>query len=224
MVSLDETRAAARPRPGGRSEDKRRALLRGALVVFGRDGYTRASIGDIAREAGVSTRTIYNHVRDKAELFELVMVQSATAVATAQIEVVDRHLRKVTDLDADLLAFAREWARPMPAYVDHFAVVRQIRADSGHIPDHALVAWREAGPGRVEAVMTGHMAALVERGLLDTDDPGLAGRHFTLLVTAEVADRSGFGADPLPDEEIDALATAGAHVFLRAYRAAAPER
>lgn len=215
---MSETRT--RSRPGGRSEDKRRALLRGALVIFGRDGYTRASIGDIAREAGVSTRTVYNHMRDKAELFEHVMVDSATAVADAQIEVIDRHLRKVTDLDADLIAFAREWATPMPAYVDHFAVVRQIRAESGHIPPAALAAWRAAGPQRVHAAMGRRMAALVERGLLDAPDPGRAGQHFTLLVATEVAERSGFGADPLPAAVIEEIATAGARVFLRAYRAA----
>jgi len=33
-----------------------------------RDGYTRASIDAISAEAGVSTRTIYNHFTDKAML------------------------------------------------------------------------------------------------------------------------------------------------------------
>ena len=41
--------------------DKREAILRGALTVFARDGYTRASIDAIAKEGEVSTRTLYNH-------------------------------------------------------------------------------------------------------------------------------------------------------------------
>lgn len=205
-------------RPGGRSEDKRRALLRGALLVFARDGYTRASIGEIARAAGVSTRTIYNHARDKADLFEQVIVDSATAVAAAQVEVVDRHLRKVTDLDADVLAFAREWAVPMPAYVDHFAVVRQIRAETGHVPEPVLEAWQDAGPRRVDAALGARIADLVEDGLVAAADPVLAGRHLSLLVAVDVAHRSAWGATPLPAEEVDRLAVAGAHVWLRAYR------
>lgn len=216
MSSAD---AAVARRPRGRSEDKRRAIMRGALTVFGRDGYTRASIDSIAKEAQVSTRTIYNHVKDKAELFELVIVDSSTAVATAQIEVIDRHLAKVTDLDADLLAFGREWATPMPAYADHFAMVRQVRAEVGHIPDAALEAWRNAGPRRVSGAMTGRLRELVTRGLLDTDDPAQATQHLILLVATEVSDRSSFGLQPLPAEEIDRIASAGVRVFLRAYRA-----
>ena len=46
--------------------DKRRAIIDGALAVFARDGYTRASIDAISAEAGVSTRTVYNHFTDKA--------------------------------------------------------------------------------------------------------------------------------------------------------------
>jgi len=67
-----------------RRPDKRRAILRGALNVFAHDGYTRASIDAVAAEAGVSTRTIYNHFSDKAELFQTVIHESAAQVADAR--------------------------------------------------------------------------------------------------------------------------------------------
>jgi AcrR family transcriptional regulator len=97
--------------------DKHRAILRGALTVFARDGYTRASMDAIAAEAGVSTRTIYNHFGDKADLFHAVIQDSVTQVADAQIAVVDRHLTKIIDLEADLTEFARAWAAPMLQYI-----------------------------------------------------------------------------------------------------------
>ena len=56
--------------------DKRRAILAGALTVFARDGYTRASIDAIAAQAIVSTRTIYNHFQCKAHLFQTVIQES----------------------------------------------------------------------------------------------------------------------------------------------------
>ncbi|MFC6936446.1 TetR/AcrR family transcriptional regulator [Actinomadura yumaensis] len=79
--------------------------------MFAQDGYARASIDAIAARAGVSTRTIYNHFADKAGLFEAVIHSSATRAADAQIAIVDRHLRKVVDLEADLVDFGRSGRR-----------------------------------------------------------------------------------------------------------------
>src|ERR1700759_3340330 len=105
--------AGTRRRPGGRSAEKQEAMLRGGLAVFGRDGYTRAAVDAIAREAGVSTRTIYNHYADKAELFAAVIVASADRVAESQIGTIAQYL---DDDEPDLRAFARVWATPDPAY------------------------------------------------------------------------------------------------------------
>jgi AcrR family transcriptional regulator len=89
-------------RPGGQP-DKHRAILDGALVMFARDGYMRASLDAIAAEAGVSNRTIYNHFADKAELFQAVIQESTQRVSDTMIDVIDRHLGKVVDLEADLI-------------------------------------------------------------------------------------------------------------------------
>src|SRR5690606_7048847 len=131
------TRAAA-SRPRGGLADKRRAILTGALTVFARDGYTRASIDAISTQAGVSTRTVYNHFTDKTELFLTVIQESATRAAEARIAIIQRHLRKVTGVEADLIEFGREWLTPMPELASHFAMVRQIRAEAEHIPPEAM--------------------------------------------------------------------------------------
>ena len=60
---------------------KRGAIERAARAVFGRLGYARASIDQIAAEAGVSTRTLYNHFGDKLGLFSQVLVDGAAEVA-----------------------------------------------------------------------------------------------------------------------------------------------
>ncbi|MDQ3628511.1 MAG: TetR/AcrR family transcriptional regulator [Actinomycetota bacterium] len=194
--------------------DKRRAILAGALSVFARDGYTRASIDAIAAEAGVSTRTIYNHFQDKAGLFEGVIQHSATQVADAQIVLVDRHLWKVTDLEADLIEFGRAWATPMPDYVEHFALVRQINAEAGHFPRAAIDAWQEIGPLRVRREIGSRMAQLADRGLLNIDDPDRAALHFTLLVAVH---NPSYRGAPLADREIDLMVRAGVRAFLHGY-------
>ena len=201
-------------RQTSRTIDKRRAILNGALVILARDGYARASIDAIAAEAGVSTRTIYNHFADKAGLFEAVIEHSADQVAEAQLALIDRYLWKVTDIEADLRHFGQAWANPMPDYADHFALVRQINAERGHIPEAAIERWQENGPRRVRRALAARMSELAERGLLAISDPELAALHFTLLVSTR--DPSQPGVD-LAGQDRDTMVHAGVRAFLHGY-------
>ncbi|MPY83759.1 MAG: TetR family transcriptional regulator [Actinophytocola sp.] len=197
-----------------RTTDKRTAMLEGALVILARDGYTRASIDAIAAEADVSTRTIYNHFGDKAGLFEAVIEHSADRVAEAQLAVIDRHLWKVTDIETDLRDFGRAWATAIPEYADHFALVRQINAERGHIPDAAIERWQQTGPRRVRSALAARMKELSDRGLLKIDDPDLAALHFALLVSANDPSQPGVA---LADHDLDTMVDAGVHAFLHGY-------
>src|ERR1043165_1197803 len=96
---------AARPGHEGRPE-KRRAITEAARKVFGHEGYTRASVDTIAAEAGVSKRTIYNHFTDKEHLFLTVALEGADEVTAAIAQTMDRHLRKIVDLEQDLIDFS----------------------------------------------------------------------------------------------------------------------
>ncbi|GAA5069846.1 AcrR family transcriptional regulator [Thermocatellispora tengchongensis] len=204
-------------RPRGGTSGKRRAILDGALAVFARDGYSRASIDAISAEAGVSTRTVYNHFTDKAGLFQAVIQESASRAAAAQIEIIERHLRKVTDLEADLMEFGLAWAMPMAADHDaHFALVRQINADAGHIPQEAIDAWQETGPLRVRRALAAHLSRLTERGLLRTDDPERAALHLFLLISS--VNPSYHRVTP-SEKEIADMVTAGIRAFLYGYAA-----
>jgi len=195
--------------------DKRRAILAGALTVFARDGYTRASIDAISAEAGVSTRTIYNHFHDKAQLFETVIEESTRQVAEAQIAIIDRYLRKVTDLEADLIEFGQALATPLTDFGEHFALVRQIDAEAEHIPRAALDAWEEAGPRRVIRELGRRMRQLAEEGLLTIDDPDRAAVHFMLLVQGSIPFHHGIGATR--QAEINEVVIAGVRAFLHGY-------
>ncbi|MGW3353372.1 TetR/AcrR family transcriptional regulator [Nonomuraea rubra] len=196
-------------------EDKRKAILAGALTVFARDGYTRASVDAIARAAEVSTRTIYNHFADKAVLFQAVIQESAARAAEAQLAVIDRHLRKVTDLEADLVDFGREFTAPVgDGHAEHFALVRQINAEAGHIPQAAIDAWQETGPHRVRREVAAHLRRWTEQGLLHAENPDRAAVHLLLLIS--VSDPSYQGTVPT-EEEINETVTSGVRAFLHGY-------
>lgn len=190
--------------------DKRQAVLAGGLTVFARDGYTRASIDVIAAEAKVSSRTIYNHFQDKAGLFHAVIQDSAERVAAAQLELVHRYLRKITDLEANLVEFGIAWRTPMPDYADHSALVRQVNAEAGHIPREAIDAWQDAGPLAVRRAVADRFAELADDGLLDFEDPTRAALHFFLLISGADASYPGGRTG----EEISDTVISGVHTFL----------
>lgn len=65
-----------------RTERKRRDIFDAARVVFTREGYAPARMEQIARDAGVSTATLYAHYPSKAELFRTVVDDSLADVVT----------------------------------------------------------------------------------------------------------------------------------------------
>lgn len=168
---------------GRGSTGKRDAILTGAFEVFARDGYARASIDTIANQAKVSTRTIYNHFTDKAALFHVLIEDSATRVAHAQIAIIDEHLSTVTDLETDLVAFGKAWANPVPEHTQHFALVRHINADIDHIPQDTIEAWQQAGPMHVRSELARRLQHLIDRDLLRGDDPDRMAQHLVLLTS-----------------------------------------
>lgn len=213
------TKASERPRGG--LADKRRAILAGGLTVFARDGYTRASIDAIAAAAAVSTRTIYNHFTDKADLFQAVIQDSARRVADAEIAIIDRYLHKVTDLEADLIEFGLAWASPMTAehtehteHAAHLALVRQVNAEAGHIPAEAIEAWQRTGPLRVRGALAARLGPLAERGLLRIADPDRATVHLLLLISVY---EPSYRALVPNRAQLTEMVTAGVRAFLRGY-------
>ncbi len=84
----------------------------------------------------------------------------------------------------------------MTAYTEHFALVRQINAEVGHIPQAALDAWQETDPCACAATSPDTCSSWADQGLLHIDDADRAAIHFVLLAATEVANRSYHGAIP----------------------------
>src|ERR1017187_10303463 len=79
-----------RPRRGTESA-RTDTLIRAATLVFLRDGYGGASIDKVASEAGVSTRTIYERFKNKADLLGAVITRlverdMSTVLATEELD------------------------------------------------------------------------------------------------------------------------------------------
>ncbi|MEV5982728.1 TetR/AcrR family transcriptional regulator [Streptomyces sp. NPDC052114] len=214
----DQDTEGQKPLRKGMAE-KRRAITSGARTVFGREGYTRASIDAIAAEAGVSTRTIYNHFGDKEGLFRAVLLESAATVTETTAAVFERHLRKVRDVEEDLLDLARDWVAQSAAHPGHFAVVRQIIPEGGRLPADVLAEWQRIGPRATQEALGHWLLELGRQGLLAVDETNArkAARQFALMVGGGVTAESYFGALPLTEAEIEEIVRDGVGIFLRVY-------
>lgn len=199
--------------------EKRRAITVAARAVFGREGYSRASVDVIAVEAGVSKRTIYNHFTDKEQLFQAVALEGAEQVTEAIGEILERHLRKIVDLREDLIAFAQDRVTALARFPDHFALVRTIEAEVTRIPPDVLQVWREVGPLSSHTRLAPYLRRIADRGPLVMDDSEQAAHHFNLLTITDVNQRTFYGALPLPESETNIIVTSGVDAFLRLYGA-----
>lgn len=207
------TKTASR-RAGGRP-DKRSDVTRAARAVFGRLGYAQASMDVIAAEAAVSTRTIYQHFRTKEELFAAVLEDSAHEVADDFAATVDSAMTGV-DVHEDLIALGAAFVAQTTDHPEHFAMVRQIRADALQLPSEVIDRWHQAGPLRVQTKVADRLRALADLGQLHLDSAELAALHFIALVTAPTTIRPYAAATPHPRETVAAV-KAGVTAFLTGY-------
>ncbi len=75
--------AARRGRPG----HDQRAVLRVAVDLFNRQGYDATSVGDVARELGLTKSAIYHHVPSKEHLLRSAIDEALDALTAALDEV-----------------------------------------------------------------------------------------------------------------------------------------
>ena len=62
------------------ADDKRAAILAAALLLFGRYGYRRTSIDDLARETGIAKGTVYLYFATKEAIFRALCEQVTVRV------------------------------------------------------------------------------------------------------------------------------------------------
>src|SRR5579859_7027660 len=137
--AADEPRRG-RGRPQLRSDDETRALiLEAARHEFAHSGYAATSMENVARRAGVSTKTLYRLLPNKAALFEAMVTQriddfvSVVRLRACDGSDVEAQLTEALTVFADLILDA-----------EVMAIQRLILADSDKFPDIAETFFRKA--------------------------------------------------------------------------------
>jgi AcrR family transcriptional regulator len=176
-----------RPRRG--TESARTAALIGAATqVFLREGYALASIDKVASEAGVSTRTIYERFKNKADLLAAVITRlvdrdMATVLATPELDRLDPE-QALTAIAQTITNRARD-----PEAV---ALFRIVATEGLRFPELAA-KMRDSTKRRWDGVIANYFRGQIKRGTLDLADPDRAAELFLQMIGAELRECLLFG-------------------------------
>jgi AcrR family transcriptional regulator len=156
-------------------------LIGAATRVFLREGYGHASIDKVAAEAGVSTRTIYERYKNKADLLAAVITglvdrDVATALATPDLD-------RVEPMEA-LTAIARA-ITSRASDPDSVALFRIVATEAQRFPELAAKT-REGTKRRMETAIASYFRGQVERGTLALAEPDRAATLFLQMISAEL--------------------------------------
>jgi AcrR family transcriptional regulator len=177
-------------RPKRGTESARADTLIGAATrVFLREGYESASIDKVATEAGVSTRTIYERFKNKAELLgaaiaRLIDRDMATVIAPAELDKLP--------LKAALLLIG-ETLTGRARNPDSAALIRILAKEAQRFPELAA-RMRGGAKLRVDSAIATFFRAQVARGNLSLADPDRAAVLFLQMVFAELQECLLFGS------------------------------
>jgi len=201
------------PRAAGQIDRaKNEAILDAASdVIFARG--LAAPLDEIARRAGVSKQTIYNHYGSKAALMR-ALVERRTALMSAPLEVPGADAYP----EAALTAYARALLQTV-SFGRGLAMFRLLVESAPQHPELAREVLPDGARGS-RAALAGFLAREAKAGRLAIDNPDEAADFFVGMVVSnrQLLGLLGFPQQLAP-ERIDRIAAEATRRFLRAYAA-----
>jgi AcrR family transcriptional regulator len=200
-----------RGRPQLRSDDETRAIIfEAARHQFAASGFAATSMEDVARRAGVSTKTLYRLIPNKAALFEAMLTNrldrfvSAVNLRACNDEKIEVALQQALLICAELVLDG-----------EVIALQRMILAEGDKFPEIAQAFYHNAMRRTVSA-LAGWLRTQQKRGRIVLDDADIAAGMLLGMLVFEPQRAVMFGRNPLPKrEELELRAKACATLFLQ---------
>ena len=200
-----------RGRPQLRPDDEtRRIIYEAARHEFAGSGYAATSMEAVARRAGISTRTLYRLIPNKASLFEgMVSDRLERFLTSVNLRATDRAGIEEA-LYAALLACAE-----LVLDEEVIALQRMVLQEAGKFSDIAGMFYRN-GIQRTVAALADWLRVQQKRGLIKLDDIEEAAGMLIGMVASAPQRAALFGGLPLPSRsQIEARVRSCAALFLR---------
>jgi len=194
---------------------KRRQIIEGATAVFMAKGFDAASMGEIARTAGVSKGTLYVYFDDKKKLFEAIVQQACTVQA-----------EHVFDLDPNDHDVAEVLTRLGIAYTsvmcrtEGLSALRTVVAIAARMPDLGRIFY-DTGPADGTRKLKTYLDAQIAAGVLNIDaaESDIVAGQFLDALTATTFKPMLFNFDAPSPERIEQVVRIAVRAFLAAYKA-----
>ena len=213
---MADSLAAMRRLPSAPAADddsaKRRQIIDGARAVFLAQGFDAASMGEIAREAGVSKGTLYVYFKSKEELFEAIVEERVPAQAE-QIFAFDRaggHRSELTRLGID---FARFLCRP-----GGVSALRTVIAIADRMPELGAQVLSRPARRAASRSLQAYLEAKVAAGVLEPTTARSRPRSSSTPACRRCSSRCCSTSGPPTDERIAHVVGIAVRTFLAAYR------
>lgn len=183
----------------------------GAAEIFLRDGFSGASVDDIARSARVSKATLYSYFPDKRLMFREVL-RSTLDHAFRQLPFNPEQSGPASEALPVIMTDMAQWLLTEPRLHLHRVVI----AEAMRFPEDAL-AYDRTMNERIVAPLAGLIDGWIARDEIRLHDATTSARQLVALLIGQLRHRALLeGTDPAP---IDVGQTAGATaaLFLAAY-------
>lgn len=195
-----------------RTERKRRQILNAARVIFAREGFAHAGMEQVARDASVSTATLYAHFPGKAELFRMVVEDTIQDIAHRVRESVEAQGDARARLRAFGMAYAEFYCAP-----NSRALFRMVTAERRRFPDLAD-HFRDRSRTELGGTVLAIIRELVDGGQIAVEKPSWAAgqlqgmiEHSTLILGLVGGDES------MPARPLEAIVAEAVETFLARY-------
>jgi AcrR family transcriptional regulator len=201
-------------RPAEETEDsaKRRQIVEGARNVFRVLGYDAASMGEIAKAAGVSKGTLYVYFKDKDELFQAIVEKECVWQAEGVFELDPNDPDVAGTLTRLGIAFVTVLCVP-----ERVHIFRTVFAIADRKPNAGRTFY-ETGPVRGVARLRAYFEAQVAAGRLEIEDPEVAAAQFMESCHATMLKPMMFNFGPPPSlERIEHVVGIAVKTFMTAY-------
>ncbi|CCD85341.1 putative transcriptional regulator, TetR family [Bradyrhizobium sp. ORS 285] len=190
---------------------KRRQILDGARKVFMDLGFDGASMGEIARVAGVSKGTLYVYFADKFRLFEAIVTEETIHRGSSNFS-----FDPAQDAATVLYEFGCAWiavvCRPGGG-----SAIRTVMAIAERMPEVGRRYYDCVIEGTINR-LAAYLQARVEAKELAIDDCHLAASQFQLMCQATLFLPFIFqGAPPPAPEDVHRVVSSAVRMFLATY-------
>lgn len=187
-----------------------RHLMTVACDEFVAQGFSEANIARIARDAGVSKKTIYARFPNKDALLvavvEDIAARACTALQDGAVPVTGEPAQVLTEFG---MKMARDWTSPRG-----LAIYRLVVGEIDRLPRLAEIL--TAAIAVMRATLETYLREQVDAGKLDIPDPEAACHQFRMLTYGALRERMLIG-ETITEETIATTIERAVTLFLAGY-------